>query len=401
MIPMNPLLEQRLKNFKTKKDGWFKPETFVYILNPLFQTFLWFGALGWGAAASLYANDILDFLWPTLERLVNLPIHWPSVLFFGVGFVLAALFSLSRWVSAAQDRIVLDSMLTMPPHDFWREFGTNYAIASKLVDTWTDESLSAVENEESTEAELDEIRDDLTKSVRTILDSIIKLVLKWDSSNIRSNSVVYRANVMKVHYFGDSPDELAVGSPEAQELSKLAERFTTQPFASHYSGFVTLSDSQYTTTTESKSPEPDNRRPIAFPFTLNSAKVEQPIHANLLGAPKALASGNFSYVPNVDDIVSDYENNDSVVDKSVLANLKQYYGDKTIAHSILSIPLHDDENLRSKYVMSIYRNQDGLLFDGSKVNDFVEIVRPYSITLGRLIQTIDLFDELLRKREQE
>lgn len=405
---MNKLVKQRLEASKQQvKNKWFKPETYTCLLNPIWQTLLWFGALLWGALASLFATDILDFTLPkTWNALWHSSIHLPSTIFFATAFLLFLLFSVSRWVTAAQDRVVLDSMLTMPPHDFWAYFGNNYVLVSQLVDKNTDEGLGAVgedisnksdEELEEHNANLDSMLEDMNEAVRQILDATINLVKKWDASNLRSNSVVYRANVMTVTYFGTEKGETPIESEKAKALNELARHYTIQPFGAHYSGFVALEDSTFTTTTETSQSTPDSRNPIAFPFTLKNNGLASPIESNLWGAPRAVVSGQPSYVSNVDEIPKKYQAEGGISDSGIHKSLTKYYADKSVAHSILSIPLHDGSNLETRYVLNIYRDQEGLLFDGSKVSDFTDIIRPYSTALGRLLQSIDLFDEL---REQ-
>ncbi|MEZ8533756.1 hypothetical protein AB9R81_11705 [Vibrio cyclitrophicus] len=408
---MNKLVKHRLEiSKKQAKSKWFKPETYTYLLNPIWQTFLWFGALLWGALASLFATDILDFTLPrTWEAFLHGSVHLPSTIFFATAFLLFLLFSLSRWVTTAQDRVVLDSMLTMPPHDFWAYFGKNYVLVSQLVDKNTAEGLSAAGEDVSDKSEeeiqkhnvnLDAIREDMNEAVRQILDATINLVKKWDASNLRSNSVVYRANVMTVTYFGTDDGQTPIESEKAETLNKLAMSYTIQPFGAHYSGFISLEDSTFTTTTETSQSTPDSRNPIAFPFTLKNNRLSSPVTSNLWGAPRAVVSGQPSYVSNVDEIPQKYLKEGGILDKKIHENLQKYYTDKSVAHSILSIPLHDGSNLETRYVLNIYRDQEGLLFDGSKVSDFTDIIRPYSTALGRLLQSIDLFDELRNQKTE-
>ncbi|WP_224067954.1 hypothetical protein [Vibrio penaeicida] len=406
---MNKLLKNRLKPHKPwSKSRVFKPETYTSLMNPIWQTFLWFGALLWGALASLMATEILDFVPPgSVENWWDLPIHLPSTIFATTALVLIVLFSLSRWVTSAQDRIVLDSMLTMPPHDFWTYFGENYDKTSQDVDKY---SVVALEKVGEAIDEMDKdafskhnkellvLRDEMNQGVREVLDAMINLVKKWDASNLHSKSVIYRANVMTVTYFGEGDGLTAIDSERATHLNELAKDYTVQPFGSHYSGFVALENSIFTTTTETSQSTPDSRKPIAFPFTLKSNQLESPITSNYLGAPEAVVSGKPSYVTNVDEIPSNYKKGGGIFDSAIYQRLCKYYSDKTVAHSILSIPLQDGESHESQHVLNIYRNQEGLLFDGSKVSDFTNIILPYSTTLGRLLSSIKLFDGLYEKR---
>ncbi|EST59103.1 hypothetical protein K151_1924 [Proteus hauseri ZMd44] len=323
-------------------------------------------------------------------------------MFFSTAVILTFGFALSNWVARAQDSIVVESMLTMPPHDFWSSYGENFSIASQMVDNRSTSMFNRLEEHKNSPDKLDSLRKDLEKDARTILDSIINLVKKWDSSNLRGSSVIYRANLMKVYYFGDSEDCIKPDSQIAKQLNVHGKRLTQQPFSSHYSGFVVLENNIYTTTTETSSPTPDaDRKAIAFPFTNLVNDLEYPIYSNLLGAPKAIVSRSASYVPDVNNIIDDYEKNSTVVDKEILEQLKEYYSDTSVAHSILSIPVRNSDTLKVSFVLNIYRNQNGLLFEGSKVKDFVEIIRPFITTLARLLETGELFDQLRSQHEQQ
>lgn len=396
---MNKLLKDKIHKATTPKSTEFSfknPEIYLWTLNPLWQTFLWISALIWGATASLKANEIMAFTWPTSkEILFNGNPNLYTIGFFVIALILALGFAVSNWVGRAQDSIVVESMLTMPPHDFWSFYGNKFTTASQLVDSRSTEILTAFDdNPQKKPEELDELRKDLEKDARTILDQIINLVKKWDASNLRGNSVVYRANIMKVYYFGTNDNELDPNSELAKKLNCDAKKFTQQPFYSHYSGFVSLLDNKYTTTTETEQPEPDTgRKPISFPFTNKINELEYPIYSNLIGAPKAVVTGLSSYVPNVQDVVEKYIEKSTVIDKNILNELKSYYSDTTVAASILSIPIKDNES-RVTYVVNIYRNQKGLLFDGSKVKDFNEIIKPFTFTLQRLLEAGELFDQI-------
>ncbi|EJG0101235.1 hypothetical protein C4D04_RS06580 [Vibrio parahaemolyticus] len=397
---MNRLLEHKLeltKKNNQQNSGFLSPESHLWVLNPIWQTALWIAALFWGATASLFANEIMSFSWPIPPNWDLRPNYY-TVIFFLTAVVLAFGFALSSWVARAQDSVVVESMLTMPPHDFWSSYGENFAIASQMVDNRSTSMFDGLEKHQNSPAELDALRKDLEKDARTILDSIINLVKKWDSSNLRGSSVIYRANLMKVYYFGNGEDCINSDSDIAKQLNEHGRHFTVQPFSSHYSGFVVLENNIYTTTTETSSPDPDSdRKAIAFPFTDLVNDLEYPIYSNLFGAPKAVISRSASYVPDVKDIINDYTKNSSVVDRDILEQLNEYYSDTSVAHSILSIPVRNNDTLKVSFVLNIYRNQNGLLFDGSKVKDFVEIIRPFTTTLARLLETGELFDQLRRQ----
>ncbi len=79
-------------------------------------------------------------------------------------------------------------------------------------------------------------------------------------------------------------------------------------------------------------------------------------------------------------------------------NLDQYYSDKkNPAHSILSIPLfssveNDDSSKEVKWVLNIYRNQSGMLYDGAKCKDFYYVVGSFITILEEMMQAIEFYE---------
>jgi hypothetical protein len=378
---MNPLVRNKLEEAKkrqvVRKYPFLTPENHIWVLNPFTQTFLWVGALLFGATSSLLSPEIIDFSFST-QGMQNPSVNWYTVLFTLTLILLAFGFAVSSWVSRTQDSLVIDNILTMPPTDFWSYYGQEYTITDQLVHITQSTLLEGVDKQ----ALLDKANED----VRRILDVIINLVKKWDSSNIRNSNVVYRANLMTVHYFEEESLDDLQKKIDAEVLAK----FSTAPIESHYCGFVCLLSNVHTTTTESRLPEPDTKRkPIAFPFTQNDPIAEVPVFANLKGAPAAVTTTLPSYVEDVDSIPEEYINTCNLKDIEVERALLAYYEDKETAKSILSLPLLSYKTGKVAWVVNIYRNETGLLFDGDKVTDFAEIIKPYLSILNRLLATID------------
>lgn len=365
-----------MKHTQKNTSRWTSPAKYRWIINPIIQTLLSFTTVVWGAIASLFSREILAMTWLTLA----------FILFALLIFVC---FAVTRWVSLSNNKLVIDSILTMPPHDFWDDYGDRFSEASRTIAVLSDEAYGLILDEEKNPDVLQRCKEDLQRNLRITLDALIKLTKKWDASNLQNHSIVYRANIMKAYYFDSISEQKMI------ELTDIADKFVFHPAMAHYSGYVTLESDVYTTTTASEHPEPDKqRKPIAFPFTLRGeTHLDSPITTNLLGAPEALATNAYSYIPNVDSIVSHYQQSDTV-DQRILQHLSDYYNrSKDIACSLLSIPIHSiDTNVRVNYVVNIYRNQEGLLFDGNKAKDFVSIVKPYIVELSRLLSIIDMFE---------
>jgi hypothetical protein len=374
---MHALIKEKLDAAKRRSRGdydkrvWI-PENFILLLSPVVQALLWVAALAWGAAASLLSTEIMSFTFPWDDQ-AGSP-NWHTISFGVSAVVLAFVFAVGQWVARCQDSIMVDSMITMPPHDFWTYYGSEYTRASAIVENATVQLL----DEETSWADREQYRQShFNEDIRRLLNAVINLVKKWDSSNLQGGNIVYRANLMTIWRFEDG---------ELADQSVLAERFTIQPANSHYSGYVGLLDNAYTTTTATDGPDTDpDCQPIVFPFTEPNAKLLEPFHSNLLGAPCAAAVNTPSYVPDVQHIILDYDKNSSNSNKRIRERLVEYYSDASIAQSILAIPICPIDEARPAWILNVYRNQGGLLFDGEKVRDFAEIIKPYTGALARMM----------------
>lgn len=372
---MNPLEKARRKKLKKKfKYGhwrWYEPERWVWLINPVMQTGLWTGALIFGAMSSLFASEITNV---SFNLSLDSDANWHFVTFCIIFTILLFGFAMSSWVSRAQDALVIDKLLTMPPTDFWLYFGAEFYKFETLIDG---RIASILEGDPDTKA-LEQYDED----IRLILDVIINLVKKWDTSNIRRSNVVYRANVMQVYYFDETSNEDLHNIVDQNVLT----RFATIPFETHYSGFVILKDNTYTTTTKTGLPEPDqDRKPIAFPFTFESNTLETPILNNLKGAPETVVTKEASHVNNVAEIIEQYDGFSNLTEDRIKTEVSNYYSDEPDAKSILSIPMMQPETDKVGWVLNVYRDQSNLLFDGDKVPDFAQLIKPFTALLTRLL----------------
>lgn len=377
---MNDFLTQTLQKVSIRKKSnnrFFDAVQFSWILNPLIQTFLWISAVAAGAWASLDSVSIMSFQNP-LTHFAN-GIHVKSVLYFGFLLIVTLLFATSAWVKTQKDSYVIDSLLTMPPVDFWVKFGEQFNVANDVIETDTLIVSAAVTDFKSAKKPTDKAKakDKLVKEIskyendiRRILDTIINLVKLWDTNNLLNEKVIYRANIMRIYRWDDS-------NVPFENLLAVSNRFAVGDIKKHHSGFVAILDNTFTTTTISKAPDPDEIEPIGFPFTDLQALPEQPFKMNILGAPEAAATGTYSYVKYPQEIVTRYQKSDNVNQK-VLKNLTDYYSNSEKADSILSIPILDPQTDKAIFILNIYRNQSGLLFSGHKARDFSRIVLPFT-----------------------
>lgn len=405
---MNKLLEHRVAQVgkdKQSRNKWASPETYLWVLNPWARTAHWAGVVFVGVSSSLHSDKILDFVFPIVSETDG--INWYSTTFFTLFILLAGWFALHDWVKRKQDNYAIDAMLTMPPRDFWLSYGMNYTALASQNDSMAFILEDAIEEDNGSGTKnLKEAIEEAKKEVRIGLDQIIRLAKKWDSANLDNASITYRANVMKVFYIrheGIKPDcdleFIAKDSEQYTVLAKLSLPFATAPIQHKYSGFVALLENDYTTSTLRTEPEPDlQRKPIAFPFTLNSDTRESLVRYNHPGASKAIESKAPSYIADVKTLPEQYikqESTDNVFfEKRVYDSLVDYYSNNKVAHSMLSIPLSDNSE-RVEYVLNVYRDQDQMLYAGGKVADFSEIVRPYAAIIERMIGTIEVYERKL------
>lgn len=419
---------------KRPKNKFADPKTFLWILNPIHQTILWISTLLIGVWSSLSAQKIMDFHlpWDAPEQAV---INYYTLSYFSLIVIVLLMFSITKWVARHQDSYVIDSLLTMPPSSFWDYYHERYKTVLKLaylneiaLDE-TIESYGSLINEkkmretakehtktsifdkaiyefeklknnnpepvslddkiEKQKSEVQKAISEAEQDVRRILDICVNMMKLWDKNNMGSSDVVYRANVMKIYRFSEDHNDETL-----EEITKLAKPYTIVEGENHYSGYVGILDSIYSTTTSSEDPEPDNIKPIAFPFTsikdLKNGSISSPFKTSIMGAPLAAAEDSLSYVNSPEDIVQYYEKSCNV-NKDILENIKENYLTSSKTESILSIPISSYAIGECRYILNLYRNEVGLLYKGQKNTDFNSIVHPLTTLLANTIYVLDDF----------
>jgi len=314
--------------------------------------------------------------------------------FFILAVVSAFFFAYTAWVKSLRENFIFQTIQTNPPQGFWGRYEEAVLDTREIYTS----IQKTVFQEKVSKADIK----DCELGVRAILDHIINLVMMWDTANIE-RKVVYRANVMDVVYFKEK-GVYALGqdikfpndSTEKERKSVLhsLDRFLHQPMLSHYSGVVVLNDNRYTTTTATEGSLPDGTiNPIALPFCLDKDNDIHKFHSNLRGAPYAVATDAPDYVETVTKIISHYSDHADPKSKRIKANLKEYYALKgNPAQSILSIPLRvntESGGLKVRWVLNIYRNQSGMLYNQEKNKQFTQIVSSITTPLQVILDMID------------
>lgn len=417
--------------------AWFKKA----LMRTTGHVALWALALLYGGYLSVFSNELKDITWIELEGVWN---GYQIGAFIGI-VILTYAFSTQSVAREAMEQDKLTSIINSPPSDFLSYFAEKYDIAHEMVSRQNvslfrakrervmisqvlhhyniklnEDALPSpkgVDREKMTvpalpkitgptpsskeEADLSQALADrlelqklaekrYEECIRRMLVSIIELVKKWDARSTMGRNVVYRANVMHVEYFDTVKGR--DGQKAVDEMFSKASRFAVGP-ADNYTGIVELRDKRFAVKTPS--PDvlvPDNRKTIAFAFTETDSGA-LPQHQNLLGAPSAIARRAFEYIGDTRRIHSHYKEFKNAIQtsKEVEAELEKYYLQENIgvATSLLSIPLFSnyqrDENssLRVNWVVNVYRDQQGLLFDGERVSDFLDIIEPYLVLLRK------------------
>ena len=406
---MSSKLIQWYKDIRVSVGYWHtkkkvKPihERHQWALNPFTQGIYWALTFLLAAAASLFTNEIKGgetFAAPaafTKEAILTslTTIDNGAYLFFFLAFVSALFFAYTAWVKATRENFMFHTMQTNPPQGFWQRYESAVYVARELHD----EVQEIVFNSPSTE--------DIEKcqlAVRVIQDHIINLVMEWDTANIE-RKVTYRANVMDVVYFKEKSTYVLGqdivytedANPKEADVSKTLsdlERFLHQPIDSHYSGVIVLNHNRYTTTTNTPDNTPDDTiRPIALPFCLQQDNDYHKFQTNLRGAPYCVASDGYDYVENVTKITDHYAQHADPKSERIRANLKKYYSLKeNPAQSILSIPLKaENENGTQviRWVLNIYRDQPGMLYNQEKNKQFTQIISSLTTRLQDILDMI-------------
>lgn len=250
--------------------------------------------------------------------------------------------------------------------------------------------------------------EDIETFIRVTLKNIVNLVKQWDVTNIISGDVTFRANVMEVLYNSD-PDDRTNVETEFNNNKEEFSKFCLYTVIEHYSGIVFLKDEKLTTTDASGNNPDIDRKPIYFGFTLQNDKdVAAPETYNILGAPMAVATNAVQYISATTSIAEDYEKKSTIKSAAIHKNLDEQYKRKdNPAHSIISIPISRDgfiqgkstekNTMKVKWVINIYRNQDGMLFNGRKTADFIDMASPFILLVGKALK---LRDETTKSRIQ-
>lgn len=403
---MNKLLINKIKRANTNiTSSWLDAKKWLWITHPVSQTLLWVTTILLGASSSLFSSKIIAFTLPFSEG-AGASVNWYTVSFVMCVVFLALVFSISKWVTMQQDSYVIDSILTMPPGNFFDYLGREYRKVSELsfanivaIDADLEELEEAIENDfinsdDKSKACIKNSLKNLDKSIaladediRRILDICINLMQMWDKNNTENANVVYRANVMRIYRFKDEhPQELM------DKLGSLAAPYTVARGVDHYSGYIGILESTYSSTTDSSEPKPDSITPIAFPFTSSNEEdiktILSPFKTGILGAPISASTQHFSYINDTQDIIKHYMRSGNM-NEDVLNAIKNNYDESSKAESILSIPIFNVLVQGHYYVLNLYRNEKGLLYNGQKVRDFNNIILPLCALLAQTLHSVD------------
>ena len=271
----------------------------------------------------------------------------------------------------------LNALSTLPPKDIILLVSTLIRKASKEVEI----ALDLLNKYEKADDEQKiRIISGAEETVRTVLDNIIDIAQLWDDPLKIRNDIVYRSNVMIV---------LGIQGVKEQyfDLAKIFSVVKTYNGAKdEFTGLIVLADNKLTTTTKSGESKPDDDiKPIAFPFTdLDEIKNNNKRSQNLLGAPYSVVNNKPCFIINTNEIVNGLSE-EIGFDEDTKNRILTYYSEHTEANSICSFPLSALDASTVIGVINIYRNQEGMLKNGERMEDYYNLITPFLIELSRIL----------------
>ncbi|MDA3938117.1 MAG: hypothetical protein PF693_02260 [Spirochaetia bacterium] len=353
------------------------------LINPIFGSIVAGLAVFAGFIVSIFSNEIRNsfpiFLSKNLDDYGAL--SRSSLLFWVIFIVFLVLTAFRQFFKdkemILQRKNLLDTLQTLPPHEFAIKYRDEYNRIEKNVNR-LNILISTYNNETDEPTNVDDMIQ-FEESIRIILDAYVSLVQIWDTpESIMADNSIYRANLMIYYDINELPSAIEAN------LFKMTNFFVEkniQALKSSIDGILLLEDEKFTTTTESKEPLPDKTiKPICLPITLdeNNGKRKQ----NLPGAPHSFVTGRPQWIINTLEIPEICERNVNF-DGDTLIKIKNYYEADTKARSIISLPLRIliAGNEKVIGVVNIYCNKNMILRNEVRAGEFASFLEPFNSVL--------------------
>jgi len=403
-------------------------------VNKNSKLIFWIGTFSLASYISIFSGELSKVTHPFSSNADGLHIYWV------VTIICILCLSVFVWTSTSAEQQLqnnlVESQLSSPPamvlnelsddyqmcYDHFLEMAqyeddNTYAVIESIEQYCTANNITTVG--EFYPLEIDEFCESFEKLARIIMLKLITIAKKWDHANtVRNGFVTYRANVMHVIHFDDADLEMQYATKIQSSNGSL--KFCTSPADSHYHGIVSLLSNMLAVSSKNADADEDINL-FSIPFTyheghVKGSKIVSPFHNNIEGAPSCVTSGCVQFVQRTKSIIETYIAGSVVIDETK-SDIKKYYEDQQdISQSILSIPIYEpflrtkqrleelgvpepaEKDLypfvqkyrRVAYVLNIYRNQEGMLYNGNKADDFADITRQFAILLGEVLDYIPI-----------
>ena len=327
--------------------------------------------------------------------------RWALVVLIVLIFVYAAVNALRHYaVNRAHqhevDRLITtiqevrDEALLMPPEHFLEQYQRSYKRIQGFADSHTDFWLASPD-EQAVQ------REDIARSIRSVLDMVLNLAWIWDRQEAGSGSI-YRANIMRRR----PASELASAPNVVDHVEAGLRHFSPAMVDELFSkapAFVALDRDLTTNSRAFEEPESDDLEPLAFPVFA----PEHQYRINVPGAAAAAATVKPSYVGDIEAIARDIDARKGF-DAQTRRNFGLYYREDPKARSVLSLPIcqYDPHGEAQAIfgVLNIYANRRKILGSEQRAVRFAMLCGPLLSALGTLVDSYWLAEQAERGTQE-
>ncbi|TQF00207.1 MAG: hypothetical protein FKY71_04675 [Spiribacter salinus] len=388
------------KGFKDiARNVWTRIGRFLSVARGFWATF-WEGA---GGSAVVIAGGVLVGILATLfyrEIHESWPLRpdtkfdwgkkaawfWAATAIFVLGVLAREKYRLAAY---RRDRSLLHQDIdavrevahSMPPKDCLEKAAQLFRRVSRETDVIVLGASAA-----NPGAEFQNWREPVNEAIRSILDALINIAHIFDSPH-GDPTPVYRANVMWVRETQDAEDE-AVQQTLWDWAQRLAPASNAEQFFASVDRLLVLDLNLTTNSLDVGNPEPDTLAPLCLGFTDSDGYRA---NINLPGAPECLSNTSMERIADSHEICSILRNQKKEYGDAALRKVDEYYKKNTVGRSIISMPITgiDPDNPESEEdwvpaVLSIYRNEPGILHTDDRATMFHHEIVPFLDLLARL-----------------
>ena len=379
------------------------PEQFkAFLRSPFVGAAFPIAAIVIGLLASLYHERILS-AWPFPwfdggDFFARGPFVSEAAWFWGLIILFAILLTWREAIRASDNENIRSQYSerlnelkllteTSPPRAF-------LGLYDELFGKAFDASTEAILGVRTQAGKFEESGDDdpLARTTRFVLDTMLQLARRWDSTTDVENisDRVYRANIMWCW----SHDSITEESKKAEvlELSKLLYEFgDVDGLFKSVDGFLTVD--QLLSTMESTDGVEDTE--IEKLVLIFNKDTSQPTK-NLAGAPDAVVSGKACYVNDTAEM-SRFAKAARGFESEELQKIESYYETDGKGRSIISMPIVSQFDQSTAHlplaIVNLYRDHKGIMGSKNRALQFAHLMVPFVSVLRNLITEIQTTSE--------